>query len=151
MLLNILADGQELRVILPMDYDTLYHQLAAHFAALDEVRIPRLVHWDLWDGNIFIHPEKKNITGLIDFERALWADPLMEANFGAFGINPSFMEGYGKEMLATINQQKRHTLYDIYLFLIMIIECYFRKYDTNKQENWAREKLKAELEILNSL
>ena len=137
MLLNILADGQDVRVILPMDYDTLYHQLAAHFAALDEVHIPRLVHWDLWDGNIFVHPEKKNITGLIDFERALWADPLMEANFGAFGINPSFMEGYGKEMLATINQQKRHTLYDIYLFLIMIIECYFENTIPTKQENWA--------------
>jgi aminoglycoside phosphotransferase (APT) family kinase protein len=151
MLRNVLADGQDAGVILPADYGALYSQLAAHYQALDEVQIPRLVHWDLWDGNIFIHPETKQITGLIDFERALWADPLMEVNFGAFGTNPSFMEGYGKDMLATINQKRRHTLYDVYLFLIMIIECYFRKYENNQQENWSREKLKGELEILNTL
>ncbi len=151
MLRNVLADGQVVGVILPVGYDALYSQLADHFDALDEVQIPRLVHWDLWDGNIFIHPETKQITGLIDFERALWADPLMEANFGAFVINPSFLEGYGEDMLTTINQQTRHTLYDVYLFLIMIVECYYRKYENNQQENWAREKLKGELEILNAL
>jgi aminoglycoside phosphotransferase (APT) family kinase protein len=150
MLQNVLADGQDAGVILSLDYDTLYTQISAHFQALGEVHTPHLVHWDLWDGNIFLHPEIKQISGLIDFERALWADPLMEANFGAFGTNPSFLEGYGKEMLVTINQQKRHTMYDIYLFLIMIIECSYRKYETNKQENWAREKLKNELKILNA-
>lgn len=149
MMRNVLTDGHDAGVILPVEYDTLYSRLAAHFQALDEIQIPHLVHWDLWDGNIFIHPETKQITGLIDFERALWADPLMEANFGAFGINPSFMEGYGQDMLSTLNQQKRHALYDIYLFLIMIIECYYRKYDNDRQENWAREKFKSELEILN--
>jgi aminoglycoside phosphotransferase (APT) family kinase protein len=151
MLKNVLLDGSDAGVILPMEYDAFYPLLESTFEALDEVRTPRLVHWDLWDGNIFIDPDSWQITGLIDFERALWADPLMEANFGAFGLNPSFMEGYGLEMLSTQSQKVRHALYDIYLFLIMIIECYYRKYETDQQEKWAREKLKAELEILKGL
>jgi aminoglycoside phosphotransferase (APT) family kinase protein len=151
MLQNVLTDGKEAGVTLPVDYDTLYPMLGSAFYALDEIQTPCLVHWDLWDGNIFIDPDTYQITGLIDFERALWADPLMEANFGAFGTNPSFLEGYGKEMLATRNQKIRHTLYDIYLFLIMIIECHYRKYETDQQENLARGKLITELDILKGL
>jgi aminoglycoside phosphotransferase (APT) family kinase protein len=151
ILKNILLDGKEAEVALPTDYDSLYLLLESAFAALDEIQTPCLVHWDLWDGNIFIDPHSKQITGLIDFERALWADPLMEANFGAFGVNPSFLKGYGREMLATNNQNIRHTLYDIYLFLIMVIECYYRKYETDRQEKWARDKLNAEIDILTNL
>jgi aminoglycoside phosphotransferase (APT) family kinase protein len=151
MLKNALEDGRDAGVVLPVDYGTLYTLLESSFNALDEIRTPCLVHWDLWDGNIFVNPETRQITGLIDFERALWAEPLMEANFGALGKNPSFLEGYGVEMLATKNQKIRHVLYDLYLFLIMIIECYYRKYETQQQEHWARNKLIAELEILRGL
>jgi len=151
MLKYILLDGKDAGVVLPAKYDSLYPLLGSAFDALEEIQTPCLVHWDLWDGNIFIDLDTKNITGLIDFERALWGDPLMEANFGAFGVNQSFLEGYGREMLATQNQKIRHALYDIYLFLIMVIECYYRKYETDHQENWARGKLIAELEFLKNL
>jgi aminoglycoside phosphotransferase (APT) family kinase protein len=151
MLKNVLSDGKEAGVVLPTDYNAFYPLLGSAFGALDEIQISCLVHWDLWDGNIFIDPITKQITGLIDFERALWADPLMEANFGAFGVNPFFLEGYGREMLETNNQKIRHALYDIYLFLIMVIECYYRKYETAQQESWARGKLVAELNILKNL
>ena len=150
MLRSVLEDGQSEGVILPVDYKSIHSQIFEHLSCLEEVQTPRLVHWDLWDGNIFVDPVTKQITGLIDFERALWADPLMEANFGAFGINPSFLNGYGVKMLTSPKQKERRSLYNIYLYLIMIIECYFRKYETDQQENWAREKLMTELEILNS-
>jgi aminoglycoside phosphotransferase (APT) family kinase protein len=149
MLRSVLEDGQREGVILPVDYNSIQSQIFEHLSCLEEVQTPRLVHWDLWYGNIFVDPVSKQITGLIDFERALWADPLMEANFGAFGINPSFLKGYGEGMLVTPIQKKRRVLYNIYLYLIMVIECYFRKYETDQQENWARQKLTTELEILN--
>jgi aminoglycoside phosphotransferase (APT) family kinase protein len=148
MLRAVLEDGQSEEVVLPVDYLPLYSRLSEHFAALEEVRIPQLVHWDLWDGNIFIDPITKKITGLIDFERALWGDYLMEANFGAFGVNPSFLRGYGEEIPYSANRRPRRSLYNIYLYLIMVIECYFRKYENDRQEKWARQKLIQELEIL---
>lgn len=150
MLRGVLEDGKNEGVILPVEFNSFQSEISKHLSCLGEVQTPRLVHWDLWDGNIFIDPVSKQITGLIDFERACWGDPLMEANFGAFGINPSFLNGYGIEMLSTPMQKERRSLYNIYLYLIMIIECYFRKYDTNQQENWARQKLITELEILSS-
>jgi aminoglycoside phosphotransferase (APT) family kinase protein len=112
------------------------------------VQTPCLVHWDLWDGNIFVHPETKQITGYIDFERALWADPLMEVNFGAFGENPAFLAGYGLKMLDTAAKRCRRTLYNIYLFLIMVIEPYYRQFADKGQEMWAREMLRQQLERL---
>jgi aminoglycoside phosphotransferase (APT) family kinase protein len=148
LLKDILLDGQEFPVELPLTYDEIYTRLSAHFSSLDEVQTPHLVHWDLWDGNIFIDPHTKAVTGYIDFERALWADPLMEVNFGAFGENPAFLAGYGAEMLDTSVKRCRRTLYNIYLFLIMVIECYYRHFETQDQENWARLMLQQQLDFL---
>jgi aminoglycoside phosphotransferase (APT) family kinase protein len=148
LLKDILLDGQEFPVELALPYDEIYQRLAARYACLDEVGTPNLVHWDLWDGNIFVDPQTKQITGYIDFERALWADPLMEVNFGAFGENPAFLAGYGLDMLATPARQSRRILYNIYLFLIMVIECYYRQFGDNGQEMWAREMLRQQFERL---
>jgi aminoglycoside phosphotransferase (APT) family kinase protein len=145
---DVLADGQEYPVELALPYEEISARVAARYDNLDEVQAPCLVHWDLWDGNIFVDPETKQITGYIDFERALWADPLMEVNFGAFGENPAFLAGYGLEMLDTNNKRCRRTLYNIYLFLIMIIETYYRHFANNGQEMWAREMLRQQLERL---
>lgn len=143
---NVLEDGRMAGVELP--YDELACIPGQYTEALAEVRSPRLVHWDLWDGNIFIDPVSHQITGIIDFERALWADPLMECNFGAFGINPNFIAGYGLELPYSPRQALRRSLYNTYLYLIMVIECTYRQYPGNDQEKWARAQLQRELKNL---
>lgn len=150
MLDGVLADGQEIGVALPLAYDALRGRVAAAAPILDEVTAPRLVHWDLWDGNIFVDPATKRVNGIIDFERALWGDPLMEANFvfaPPAGL-AAFTEGYGQALLDTPAQVQRRILYNIYLYLIMVIECAYRQYETHDQENWARGRLVRELEQL---
>jgi len=148
MLNGVLQDGADAQISLHMPNAEILTRCRRHYAALDEVRSPALVHWDLWDGNIFVDPQTKTLTGIIDFERCLWADPLMEANFGAFGINPDFFAGYGKALPFTPAEQTRRSLYNVYLYLIMVIECTYRQYPTHDQENWARGVLQAELEKL---
>ena len=148
MLGAVLQDGADAQVSLHMANGDILARCRRHYAALDEVRSPALVHWDLWDGNIFVDPLTKEITGIIDFERCLWADPLMEANFGAFGINPDFFAGYGKDLPFSPAEQIRRSLYNVYLYLIMVIECTYRQYPTHDQENWARGVLQAELDKL---
>ena len=156
MLAGVLQDGLDapalfgVSIELPMPYDELLSLARQFYAALDEVQTPRLVHWDLWDGNVFIAASAggPRLAGIIDFERSLWADPLMEVNFGAFGFNPHFLEGYGLSLPFTPAQQVRRTLYNIYLFLIMVIECTYRRYPNQDQENWARGRLAQELEQL---
>lgn len=144
----VLADGADIGVRLPLAYERLRKAIVQAADALDEVATPQLVHWDLWDGNIFIDPATGTITGIIDFERALWADPLMEFQFRTLETAPGFQQGYGRTMLATPSQRLRRVLYNIYLYLIMIIECAYREFATNNQEIWARGQLDQALAAL---
>ena len=43
---------------------------------LDAVRRPALVHFDLWDGNVLA--DAGALTGLVDGERYLYGDPLVD-------------------------------------------------------------------------
>ena len=137
----VLQDGEDVGVELPLSKTEFMAIATQHSSALKEIQTPALVHWDLWDGNIFIDPKTNKINGIIDFERALWADPLMEVNFGAFGINFDFFRGYGKGYPFSPTEEERRLLYNMYLFLIMVIEPTFRNYPNKDQENWARERL----------
>ncbi len=141
MLKGILKDGEEIEVKLPLPYASLFQCLEAHFGALNEVKTPKLVHWDLWDGNIFIDPASTQISGVIDFERVLWGDPLIEVIFCDTNPQSNFSRGFGQDVLTSETQVRRRLLYNAYLYLIMIIECYYRRYTDGWQENWAREQL----------
>jgi aminoglycoside phosphotransferase (APT) family kinase protein len=141
MLHDILQDGNEMDVALPMPYADLFALLEKHFASLDEITTPRLVHWDLWDGNVFVDPLTRKVTGLIDFERSLWGDPLIEVFFMDMDPEGACSQGYDADMLSRPAQKTRRLLYNAYLFLIMIIECYYRHYPTDDQEKWVRVEL----------
>lgn len=146
MLKGVLVDGEDMNIPLPLPYQELERRVSQKYFALDEITTPCLVHWDLWDGNIFVDPETKRITGLIDFERALWGYALMECNFGFMPPDSQYMQGYGGGMLDREAQRSRRWLYNVYLYLIMVIECTYRQFETHDQENWARLRLEAELE-----
>jgi aminoglycoside phosphotransferase (APT) family kinase protein len=136
MIEGVLLDGEEIGVELPLSYDETRARMQEAYPVLDEVKTPHLAHWDLWDGNIFINTETCQLTGIIDFERAMWADPLVEQNFIGFTDPTAFLEGYGKRMPVTPNEHLRRTLYNIHLFLIIVIEHYYRQYPSNELEQW---------------
>ncbi len=148
MLRGVLADGRAAGVPLPMADEALLALARGHYGALDAITEPRLVHWDLWDGNVFIDPESCRITGILDFERALWGDPLMEVGFGGLIDKPHFLAGYGADLLALPGAAIRKTLYNLYLYLIMVIEPTYRHYEDDRQENWARGRLAETLAAL---
>ena len=104
--------------------------------ALDEVTEACLVHWDLWDGNIFIH--EGQISGIIDFERAFWGEPLIEHYFSHFSQCAAFEEGYGRAVV-TETERIRRSLYDLFLDLILVIECAYRQYENQDHVKWTIE------------
>ncbi|NUT99229.1 MAG: aminoglycoside phosphotransferase family protein [Saccharothrix sp.] len=101
--------------------------------ALDEVTEPRLVHFDLWPGNIFVDAPPDGaprITGLIDHERAFWGDPAAELVSLAFGgdagPDSDLVAGYteaGGTLDHTPAFRHRLALYHLYLGLLLVIEC----------------------------
>ncbi len=138
MMDDVLMDGTEMRVELPVAYQAIRHRLDENVACLDEVSEPRLVHWDLWDGNVMV--EDNEISGILDFERAVWGDPLMEFYFGHFTPQGAFTEGYGRS-ITTDSERLRRWLYDLYLDLILVIECTYRGYEDHNHIEWTMRNL----------
>ena len=143
----LLADGARKNVVYDFSYDELRAIIRRHAPALAEVTTPCLVHWDAWNLNFFVKEGK--ITGLIDFERALWAEPLMEAQFRTFGGETvtNSMRGYGKTSFTAAEEQRNH-LYTLHLALVMHTECFYRNYDTDEIFNMSRQFIAAEMEWL---
>ncbi len=152
MITGLLDDARDADVKLPRDIDDLQRILPTFYPLLDAVTDPVLVHWDLWDGNVFIDPETGRITGIIDFERAMWGDPLMEVNFS--GMTPSlsgvgaFADGYGVDILDTPEKRQRRALYNVYLHFITVIEAVYRQYESPDMHTWAWGQLTAALDTL---
>lgn len=143
---SVLEDAARKNVAFDFSYDEIRAAIHKHIAALAEIQTPCLVHWDAWFPNIFIKDGKVN--GIVDFERALWAEPLMEAQFRVFqeGITAS-MRGYGKTSFSFEEEQRNH-LYSLHLALVMHVECYYRNYDTDDIFNFSRMYLKGNVEWL---
>ena len=135
---TLLEDAANKQATFDYSYDELRAACRKHAPALDEIITPCLVHWDAWNPNFFVRNGK--ITGIIDFERALWAEPLMEAQFRRFGSDEvsDAMRGYGK-IAFTFAEEQRNQLYTLHLALTMNIECYYRHYDTDDIFNMSRQ------------
>ena len=112
-------------LIIPIHHLHQYLQRDRPFFA--EVTEPKLVHWDCWAGNIFV--KNGSVSGVIDWERSIWGDPLMEVGFRTYSNNAAFRKGYGLEVF-TESQARRALWYDIYLLILVSLECEYRKYET---------------------
>lgn len=143
---DLLADAADAGVDLPVAHDEIRTIVQAHQASLDEASTPKMVHWDLWDPNVFIDAHTQRVTGIIDFERVLWADPLIEAQFTGARTMGHRTAAYGFDLFAAPGAAARRRLYDLYLYLVMTIECAYRNYDTDDIENLARPMLTATLD-----
>jgi aminoglycoside phosphotransferase (APT) family kinase protein len=151
ILSDVLDDGRDCNVRLPMSYDAIYDLAMSSSGIYDEVTTASLVHWDLHDGNVFVD-ESGRITGIIDFERALWADPLMELNFGVMTAREAFDRGYGIDASErTPAERFRRAVYDVYVDLVMVVECSYREYGNDDHEQWVRSILERELRTLTDL
>ncbi|MBD3287609.1 phosphotransferase [candidate division KSB1 bacterium] len=74
-----------------------------------------LLHMDIWGQNILID-DSGTITGIIDWDRALWGDPEIEfsvLDYCGFN-NPAFWAGYGCEPEKSPEFKIRMKLYHLY-------------------------------------
>jgi aminoglycoside phosphotransferase (APT) family kinase protein len=143
---SVLHDGERRSVPLPIGYEAARGALAAAGAALDEVTEPRLVHWDLWDGNVLVDPGTNDVTGVLDLERSLWGDPLMEFQFAMPPVSAAFADAYGSAGPSTPAEHRRRALYTLHWHLVMSIEGTYRQYPEDRIGDWARSQLAADVE-----
>jgi aminoglycoside phosphotransferase (APT) family kinase protein len=128
----LLDDAARYGVRLPRPRAELEALVAAHAPALDAVVEPRLVHFDLWDGNVFVARGAGGVrlSGILDGERAFWGDPLAEmaslALFGEIEERAALLAGWAEELarapVFTGEERARISLAQLYLYLIMWVE-----------------------------
>lgn len=138
MLNNLIEDAARENIPLGVHEGALLDALARDKSCFYEVTQPTLVHWDMWEGNIFV--KEGHVTGVIDWERALWGEAYMDDRFRRHTRNGDFLRGYGKTDFSA-PEIKRITWYDIILYLTMMIEVTYRKYDDDGQYHWAKRML----------
>lgn len=138
MLTNVLGDAARVGLSFGFTQEELLARLERDAACFDEVRTPSLVHMDMWEGNIFVHEGR--LSGVIDWERVLWGDPLMDDRFRWHNRPRAFLEGYGKTDF-TPAERRRLRWYDVYLQLTMLTESIYRQSEDEGMARWLRQSL----------
>jgi aminoglycoside phosphotransferase (APT) family kinase protein len=153
MLDAVLDDARRYRTRLPRPVDAIAATARAAYGALDEVTVPRPVHFDLWQGNILVDRSagEVRIGGLIDGERMFWGDPLADfvslALLGDIRTDEAFLAGYreaGGRAAFDTPGRLRLALYRAYLYLIMLTETTPRAVG-EERERWVRQAVTPEL------
>ncbi|MBT8225414.1 MAG: aminoglycoside phosphotransferase family protein [Dactylosporangium sp.] len=163
---DIVADAVEYDRKLPAPAPTIAQLVRRNADVLDEVREPVLVHFDLWDGNVFVRPTGGDgagdgdgdggytIEGVIDGERTFYGDPIAEfVAMGALGDStPGLLEGYfGEDRPLTDGERQRGHLCSVYLDLIMLTEGAVRGFDPAEHagiHRWVFQRLEQTLDLL---
>jgi len=120
---------------LPVPAARVTDAIERHAHVLDAVRTPALLHFDLWDGNVLVARDADGafrITGLVDGERYLYGDPLLDfvspALFRHIEDEPDgpFLTGYAEGAGAPVTLDEhariRLGLYRLHLYLVMNVE-----------------------------
>jgi len=148
---DLMADAARLDKPLPAPPERIGDLMRRHADVLDEVTRPALVHFDLWDGNVFIQrgSDGWRVTGFIDGERAFYGDPIAELVSLALLREPEPELLGGTEL--SQSALRRLDLYRTYLYVIMAIEGATRGwYDAERVrfEAWLAERIDAQLALL---
>lgn len=116
MIDGLLADAAAWEVPVP--------RMDLPFSVLGSVTRPALLHFDLWDGNVLAVGDR--LTGLVDGERYLYGDPLLDlispALFRRIEDEPDhpFLRGYPVDL--DDPARTRLILYRAHLYLLMLAE-----------------------------
>ncbi|AGZ44914.1 putative phosphotransferase [Actinoplanes friuliensis DSM 7358] len=121
----LLADAADWDVPLPPGIGELATRHAANLATVTR---PALLHFDLWDGNVLAVDGR--LTGLVDGERYLWGDPLLDlvspALYHRIEDEPEhpFLRGYTAATGLVLDDaaRTRLALYRVHLHTLMLAE-----------------------------
>lgn len=107
---------------------------------LDKVKVPHLLHTDLWEGNVLLDEQTHDIAAVIDGDRAVFGDIDFEFS-SPWMENPKLLEGYGmntREFMGADRRRRRK----LYLIFYTLIETYVGYAEYNNPEQYRVHKQK---------
>ena len=120
----------------------LRYLLDKYLSLFDRPITSRLLHMDIWGQNILVDDDG-TVTGLLDWDRALWGDPEIEfAVLDYCSISqPAFWQGYGQPRDWSPEAQVRQLFYLLYELQKYIVIRHGRSHDPAaarqvKQQVW---------------
>ncbi|MFD6177232.1 MULTISPECIES: phosphotransferase family protein [unclassified Isoptericola] len=164
MVRAVLDDAERWGVDLPVE--RIVGAVARHRDLLATVVTPRLVHADLWAGNVLLDPAERTVVGVLDGERALWGDPVFELvgadQLGVGAVDPDLLAGYrdaggdlgvgdGTPGAGDPDAWTRLRLYRAYFACLLVVELLPRAYTGDwvaGHERTARANLRTVLDEL---
>jgi fructosamine-3-kinase len=119
---------------------TLRQLLDKNLHLFDKTMRASLLHMDIWHQNILVD-ESGTVTGIVDWDRALWGDPEIEfAVLDYCGISePSFWEGYGQPRDTSPEAQIRQVFYLLYELQKYIVIRYGRNHDPQSAHQYKQQ------------
>ncbi|OPJ64786.1 phosphotransferase family protein [Clostridium oryzae] len=146
MIFNLIEDAEKQGNMLP-ELSQILRFIRKWEGALEEVKVPRLIHYDLFDNNVFID-KAGNFAGLIDTERCFFGD--YYADFFAIDFlghledNKGLIDGYNsaaeEKIEFTPYARARVALSRLMLGLLMFTEGTTRLALSDPQ-HWERKHL----------
>ncbi|KAF8423810.1 hypothetical protein EV426DRAFT_666881 [Tirmania nivea] len=177
---GLLRDAEDMKILLP--YVEIRRAVRMWGGALDGAQIdcseavggeeedvldepphphnPKLCILDFSDSSILVDPDTCRITGLLDFERAFWGDPIAQDIFlpGSPG-RENVIRGYNSQ--STLNKQMpgrnsrrrrcRELLYMVLSSTTKIMQWYYRQLRSDREEMVQRKRLVEALGALERL
>jgi len=150
---SLLDDAARWNVDLVVPPERIRAAVAGSADVLDDIDKPALLHFDLWDGNVLCTADSNGrwgLTGLVDGERFLFGDPLVDfvssAVFHRIEDEPEhpFVLGYaaaaGRPAEFTDRERRRLELYRLHLYLLMTVEMPSRGM-TRDNQTWRFDRL----------
>ena len=163
----LLEDAVAWGVRLPAAPERIRAVIRRNRDVLAQVERASLVHFDLWDGNVLAVPEPDGtlrLTGVVDGERFLYGDPLVDFVSPAIGRriedepDHPFLAGYsavsGEPTRFTDAELRRLALYRLHLALLMYVEMPSRGMDPARfawRWEWTHRLLMDELAHLEAM
>lgn len=120
---------------------------------LNEIETPRLVHTDLWAGNILLNEQDKKIAAIIDSDRAIFGDPDYDLAC-PWLVNEIFLSGYQiesnsfhKEEFTSVKRTVRRKIYNM---MYRFLEAYVGLSEYNNHEAY-ESNLRAAIKLVDEL
>ena len=148
---RLIDDVVDCEAYTPGEGQAMRDLLDFHRRCFDRPVVSRLLHMDVWSQNILVD-DSCNVSGLVDFDRALWGDAEIEfAVLDYCGISePAFWKGYRAERDASDAAGTRHRFYLLYeVQKYMPIEIW-RRNDRPAAERYRRQCLSLAAPLLPS-
>ena len=138
-LLGELSNWEQVGVASEIFFEEELSEIRSFFYAaapyLDEIREPRLVHTDLWLGNILVRTDtpRPEFGAIIDTDRAIWGDPMYEFSSIRWTYGEaSFWVGYGMIPPQSAGDRIRCSLYTLFNRMLNAY-VYLKEYNNPSQ------------------